>query len=387
MDTKYRTVDAKSSQVLSKAVIQTSFKELYELERDSLAVRPLEDTTAPESIRAYDFASMLEMEDKGRPWLVDPASLGRGDLIEVKVSLEADPIFHMVSVFATVMDLFEDNEHLLGDDVAAQLPQVRSLVRVLEGLLAGLVPVRARLVEYKSAKIGDREVLIHEKLLNQIETGDLCGLRSVYVVGVAERDLFWKDIRRVLFSGAECTVFCRVAIKGLANKWHPVKVANVLAGIVPNFDELMVDLSEMARNTMADTVVSESTALNGDRQPGKGIALAYAELLAGHHGCPLTPQMADSITQVIPSSEDWLGSVDKRRSVFAEVTQVVEAALGVESGADGETRVGFRQAALSEAGFVGALAVEGPGVSRRERGLTTDRDDVFLDTEIIAIYW
>lgn len=149
----------------------------------------------------------------------------------------------------------------------------------------------------------------------------------------------------------------------------------------------MVDLSEMARTTIAGTGISDTTALDEDRQPGKGIALTYAELLAEHHGCPLTPQMTDTITQVIPSTGDWLGSVDKRRSVFAEVTQTVEAALGVESGADGETRFGFRRAALSEAGFVGALPVEGDGVSRRAMGLPTDRDDVFLDTEIIAIYW
>ena len=387
MDTSSRTVEAKSSQVLSKAVIQTSFKELYELERESLTMVPIEDTTAPEPAPPYDFARMFEMEDSGRPWLFDPASLGRGDLIEVKLALEADPIFHMVSVFATVMDLFEDNEHLLGDDVAAQLPQVRSLVRVLEGLLAGLVPIRGRLVEYKCAMIGDREVLIHQKLLNQMETDDLCGLRPVYVVGVAERDLFWKDIRRVLFSGAEYTAFCRVATKGLANKWHPVKVANVLGGIVPNFDELMVDLSERARTTMAAAGVSDTTAFDGDQQPSNRIPLRYAELLAGHHGRPLTPQMRDTITQVTPRTRDWLGSVDKRRPVFAEVTRAVETALGVESPADGETRLKCREVALNEAGFVGSLRVEGDGVSRRARGLTNDRDDVFLDTEIIAIYW
>lgn len=220
MDRKSRTADAKSSQVLSKAVIQTSFKELYEIERDSLAMRPLEDTTAPEFVRPYDFARMLE-RDKGRPWLFDPARFGRGDLIEVEVALEADPIFHVVSVFATVMDLFEDNEHFLGDDVAAQLPQFGSVVRVLEGLLAGLVPIRGRLVEYMSATIGDRETLIHQKLLDQLETDDLPRLRPAYVVGVADRDLFWKDIRRILFSGAEYTAFCRVATEGLAKRWHP----------------------------------------------------------------------------------------------------------------------------------------------------------------------
>ena len=386
-DTKSGTVDVKSSEVLSKAVIQSSFKELYELERDSLSMRPHEDTTPPESVRACDFARILGAEHGGRPWLFDPAGFGRGDLIEVEVALEADPIFHMVSVFATVMDLFEDNEHLLGYDVAAQLPQVGSLVRVLEGLLAGLVPIRGRLVDYKSARIGGRDILIHQKLLDEMGTEDLPTLCSVYVVGVAERDLFWKDIRRVLFSGSEYTAFCRVATKGLARRWHPVKVANVLRGIVPNFDEIIVDFSEMARTTIVGSGVSRIAAIDGDRQRRKEMVGAYAQLLAEHHGHPLTPQMTDTITRAIPNAGDWLGSVDKRRSVFADVTQIVEDALGVERRVDGETRFEFRKAAFGEAGLVDGLPREGDRDRPAARGLRIDSDDVFLDTEIIAIYW
>ena len=159
---------------------------------------------------------MLDSEDGGRPWLFDPETLSRGDLIEVEVALEADPIFHIVEVFGTVMALFRDNEDIFGYDVAAQLSQVASLVRVLEGLLAGLVPVRGRLVAYRSATIGDKNVLIHHRLSDQFDTDDSPKLRSAYVVGVADRDLFWKDIRRVLFSKAEYTAFCRVATEA----WH-----------------------------------------------------------------------------------------------------------------------------------------------------------------------
>ena len=119
MHAKSRTVDATSSEVLSKAVIQTSFKELYELHRNSLALQLLDQNTTPGSVRVCDLVRMLESEDGGRPWLLDSESLRRGDLIEVQVALEAEPIFHMVSVFGTVMALFQDNEHLLGYDVAA----------------------------------------------------------------------------------------------------------------------------------------------------------------------------------------------------------------------------------------------------------------------------
>ena len=387
MDAKSRSVDARNSEVLSKAVIQTNFKELYELERDTLAVKVLDSGAAPESVRVCDLKRMLDQGNERNAWVIDPESLSRGDLIEVELALEADPIFHMVSVFSTVMGVFEDNEHLLGYDVAAQLPQVASLVRVLEGLLAGLVPVRGRLVQYKYATIGDQDALIHQKVIDQMAIDDLAPLRSAYVVGVAERGLFWKDVRRVLFSGAEYTAFCRVATEGVAKTWHPVKVANVLRGIVPNFDELMVDLSEMARTTIGDRGDSRGRKSNGNQQASKKIVLAYAESMADHFGQPLTSEARDMIGRAIPDTVDWLGSVDEKRSVFTTVTEIVEDVLGAKGGVDGETRFKFRNAALNAAGLSGVVSETADGVSRSGERLPANSDVVFLDTEIIAIYW
>ena len=384
MDSKSRNVDARSSEVLSKAIIQTNFKELYELERDTLAVRVLDKSVAPESVRIRELKRVLGQGIERDAGVFDPASLSRGDLIEVKLALEADPIFHMVSVFSTVMGVFEDNEHLLGYDVATQLPQVASLVRVLEGLLAGLVPVRGRLVEYKYATIGDQGVLIHQKLIDQITIDDLPPLCSAYVVGVAERDLFWKDVRRVLFSGAEYTAFCRVATEGVAKTWHPVKVANVLRGLVPNFDQLMVDLSEMARSTIWDPGDSRRKKSDGNRQVSEKVVLEYVELMADHLGQPLPSDVRDRIAPAIPNTVDWLDSVDKKRSVFSTVTGIVEDMLGAKGEVDGETRYQLRNAALSAAGFSVAASEPADGPSLPGERLPTNSDVVFLDTEIIV---
>lgn len=382
-----RTIDARSSEVLSKAVIQTSFKELYELQRNSLALPLPDQATPPSTVRVSDLRGMLNSANTGSPWLFDPENLCRGDLIELEVALEAEPIFHLVSVFGTVMDLFKDNEDLLGYDVAAQLSQFASVVRVLEGLLAGLVPVRGRLVAYKSATIGKKNILIHKKLLDQFDTDELTALRNVYVVGVAERNMFWKDIRRVLFSGAQYTAFCRVATDGLATTWHPIKVANVLGGIVPNFDQTMVDLSEMARQAITGTNVSVPNSFHGDLQHGTNILTAYAQLLADHHAQPLTAQTIDSIARLIPETSDWLTSVDQRRSVFSKVTSIVEETVDPKNHVDGETRFQFREAVLSARGLSSAHLPANGSFKRRTDHSKTDHDVVFLDTEFIAIYW
>ena len=65
-----------------------------------------------------------------------------------------------------------------------------------------------------------------------------------FLVGVAQSDLFWKDIRRVLFSQARYTVFCRLATSGLTDRWGPVKMADVFSGITSDFDEMIWGLGD-----------------------------------------------------------------------------------------------------------------------------------------------
>ena len=232
IDSKVQAGHVQGSQVLRKAIIQTSFKELYDLERTSLALSPPSADSMPTVKGIADVEEKLDPRAKSS-WLVDPSAIRRGELLEVEVELEADPIFRMASVITTLRELVEDNEELFGHMVTTQLPQMRSMAQVLEGLLVGLVPIRGRLVDYVSVSVGGRDVVIHRSVLEQINPETRPETHSAFVVGVAERDLFWKDIRRVLFSNARYTVFCRLATEGLADRWHPVKVADVLAGNRP----------------------------------------------------------------------------------------------------------------------------------------------------------
>jgi len=65
-------------------------------------------------------------------------------------------------------------------------------------------------------------------------------VRRLQVVAVAEADLFWRDIRRVLFSGARYTVLARVSRDNIQTEWTPVKLVELLKDVVPdlaaNFD-------------------------------------------------------------------------------------------------------------------------------------------------------
>ena len=381
--TKRQAGRMQGSQVLRKAIIQTSFKELYDMERASLTLTP-PDANSMHMVRTTDdLDDNLDALAKDS-WLVDPGAIRRGELLEVEIELEADPIFRMASIVTTLRELMEDNEELFGHAITAQLPQMRSTAQVLEGLLVGLVPIRGRLVDYTSTSIGGREVLIHRSILDQINPAIRPETHIVYVVGVAERDLFWKDIRRVLFSKARYTVFCRLATEGLADSWHPVKVADVLAGIVPQFDELIREFSETARLAMAREA-NVSPTPTGQHGNGDGQVIAeYAALLAAHHCQTLATDDIDSLILEISPGEDWLNSVDSRRPVFSEVTRRIDALLGVETSND--VTYALRTTALAKVGVRGPLVPKGSPLSRHGQapGFGSER---FLDTEIVAIYW
>ncbi len=384
LDSEMRAGHVQSSQVLRKAIIQTSFKELYDIERASLALSPPDADCMPTVDAVADLEERLDPPAKDG-WLVDPSTIRRGELLEVEVELEADPIFRMASVITTLQELMEDNENLLGNAITAQLPQIRSMAQVLEVLLVGLVPIRGRLVDYKWTTIGGRDVLIHRLLLEQISPGTRPKANPAFVVGVAQRDLFWKDIRRVLFSQAQYTVFCRLAIGGMSERWHPVKVADVLRGIVPQFDELIREFSKTTRRAMTAAVGAPPTSVGQGAHSGAGLISAYVELLVKHHDGTLEPDVIDDVIQSISLAHDWLSSVDGRRPVFAEATQRVDKALGLETSS--EDAYHLRDAAMRNAGLPGTLASQASNGSVHDAAPVPSSHERFLDAKIIAIYW
>ena len=382
-NSKVQAGHVQGSQVLRKAIIQTSFKELYGIEQASLALSPPDAHSIPTVKGVSNIEESLDSLAKDN-WLVDPRAIRRGELLELVVELEADPIFRMASVITTLRELMEDNEEIFGHAITTQLPQMRSMAQVLEGLLVGLVPIRGRLVDYVSASIGGRDVLIHRSLLDQIDPATWPETHTAFVVGVAQRDLFWKDIRRVLFSKARYTVFCRLATEGVAETWHPVKVADVLAGIVPQFDEMIREFSEEARRAMTAGYTAPPSPAVQHGLSDSQVLEKYVALLVAHHSQTLTPAVIDSLIREISPAKEWLNSVDSRRPIFAEVTRRVDAALGVET--SNEVTYELRVAAVGKVEPEGRLAPQTPGGSRQDQSPSFGPER-FLDTEIVAIYW
>ena len=372
---------------MREAVIQTNFKELYDIEHKVLALRPAEADRLPKVESMGDLEGLLDSSQQAS-WLVDPSTIQRGELMEVEVELEADPIFGMATVIATFFELMEDSEHLLGSAATARLPEIRSAVGLLENLLGGLVPIRGHLVDYDWTQVRGCDVLVHRSLLRQIPLDARPKSYPAVLVGVTQRDLFWKDIRRVLFSQARYTVFCRLATSGLMGRWNPIKMADVFSSVAPDFDELIQNMGDELISGFKQGV--RSAIMNGTPdtpstelyQTEQEVLERYAESLADHHNCDLEPADVDTLTRGISRTENWLASVDYYRPVFAEVTTRVDNSLQVKTPADVACDLRFQAVQLWRLKDIvepnGSTVRGTPPEPKHER---------FLDTEVIAIYW
>jgi hypothetical protein len=266
-------------QVLRKANIQTTFKELVTYESDNLVIA--NDHLATRSpIITGGLADLDRLISSGvHPRLiVDTDDLDRGRLIEVVVELEADHTFKMSAVVSAIVALAETHPALaasLGDfDKASAVSQI------LGELLVGLVPIRGRVLDYQVFSRGDKRYLIHRQLCQQLPPSEQAMLEPLTVVGVTEKDSYWRDIRRVLFAASSFTVLCRISRKGLSSQWNAVKLADVLSGLLPDFAQHLTSL--MAGNPFsAKAIAAVDLALLASRR----LALvSYSTRLAAHLG-------------------------------------------------------------------------------------------------------
>lgn len=381
LNSKVQSSTSNSSQVLRKAIIQTSFRDLRDGEEHTLALSAPRDQSVPTVESASDLESGLSSAEFDG-WLIDPADLGRGILIEAEVELEADPIFRASAIVTTIREIMQENAELFGPENLVHLADLRTAGRMFESLLAGLIPVRGRLVDYKTVRVGDREVLVHDKVL--AGSPALAELKQwpTFVVGVTERDQYWKDIRRVLFSSSRYTVFARLGSDGVADTWRPIKLADLLADVHPMFAQLIGDLGQGVLVAM-ETAATTSQAVPVQQLQGQLIARRYIQLLQEHHGIVLEPEPQALLVERF-GTDELLSSVDSRRPVLKELTDVFDNATNVETSGDAEVALRTQSVAEASLGYGGTLV---PASMSAEPSATQGHVERFIDAEIVAIYW
>lgn len=370
---------SQGSQVIRKSIVQTAFKELYDLKVASPSL--LQARSTPPAAAAFD-----ELLADGRgtaPWVIHPEELARGVLVEAEIELESDDVFQVNVVVSTLLQILEENRELFGNVDYEGMLNMRAIARMLETLLADLVPIRCRLVDYVAVTVDDVDLLVHRAFA---EAARLAGheVRPVFITGVTEERLYWKDIRRVLFAGSRFQIFCRLAGGGPKPEWKPVKLADALREVHPVLGAQLDNLGSLMLSALGDAIALGESGHVDKAGSGLRVAREYVAQLCAHHGRDSDAEAVISALDM-GAAEDpgWLESVDSWRPVFGALTEGTDSALGVHTEAADAARL--RVSAQLDGG------ITLPGLGDRDAPSLVAGgarpDERYLDTEVIAIYW
>ncbi|MEV6825554.1 hypothetical protein [Amycolatopsis sp. NPDC051102] len=377
---RFESARSVNSQVVSKAIVQTLFHELFEHEHEEMALRSSEAKAVLPTVDAL--RSQLEspqLDDERSDWVVPAASLRRGDLIEVEVELEAEEMFRLSAAFATFIEVAEEAEELRAQIKAGQFEQVSGMAKVVETMMAGLIPLKCRLVDYGMVNAAAGLMIVHRDVAAALGLG---GMEPLYLVGHTEKDLYWKDIRRLLFSKSRFHVLCRVSNEGgLRDRWNPMKAADALMRIAPGVGYSMSQFS-----TLSAAAFAGSSTVPTPIEDRKASALVrYGFLLAETSATTLSGLDQANLRLLGVQHAAAFVSASTIRDAFLPIQAFIERCAGKALDASG--LVALRRQACADAGlnvdgtFIESQAV---AVSPSKEGKRSER---LLETETIAIYW
>jgi len=372
--TKAQASDTRTTQVLRKAIVQSTFRDLYQRVRDILVIAPL-----PVDERAPQFVDPEGLKpERSRSWILDPSDFRRGQLIELTVELEAEPLFQARTVVSTFLDIFEQDQALLGMANFAGLADAAVLSRMIEKLGAGLVPLRAKAKDYLVVTRADgTELIVHREVAANL--GSTVQTAPLYLVGVATESLFWKDIRSVVFARAEFQVMARLLRPDLQSSWTPLKLVDVLARVAPQFHDVLETMNSMVLDAMAQGAAPTDSPAQARLVLGE-----YASLIADALGLELDSGEPTLLALLEPPAGLQQSSpVTQWRLAMAPIANHVASLAG--SPVDPQVAAKLRVLAQMKHGLspIGNRAI--PDMSSTPR--MAKGKDRLLDTEIIAIYW
>jgi hypothetical protein len=361
---RYQTTTSQGTQTSRRAVVQSLFKELRELDWIEVVLQPPKGASGADSVDDLVASRLALSADE----------LRRGVLVEVEAELVADPIFRFSTIASELTELAGDFPEMLDQPGAREgMAMLVPGNRFLQRFLAGLVPLRARALSHVVIQIEGREYIV-----SAADAGAM-GLPSVplTVVGVTEQDSYWRDVRRVLFSGSRFTMLCRVARPGLWNSWEPVKLAEVLKEVLPTFPHLIADVGRMG--------LSLDEAQQLQPPPIADALAAFIDAVEALGPPGLTPEAVATARQFAV----------ERGTLFPETVTGQNEAFRLLIGelrAQGCTLSGDQwlelvRAAREKEGLFLFDQPHGSVAAIAEAGGGSCSDERLLDTEVIAIYW
>lgn len=248
----------RSSEATRRYVIQSNFKELYEMRADDMVIS---DEYEPHTSVPRRLWNRLISNDEPQP--VTEVDFSRGDLAEVNVNLGSHEVYDFytaVGSMAEMFDLFpEDSEfsqHLDAEEFSMR--ELRAFSELIEHLLAGLVPIVGEVKDYGVIVEDDKPAIVHKNYASESEAE----CEPLNIVGFVNSDKFWQEETRFLFDDDEYTVYCRLDSEGVSDDWMPIKLLSVVDSIVSGLGESINEIPETFESPDPDTPIGERNEIS-----------------------------------------------------------------------------------------------------------------------------
>ncbi|MFH5800445.1 hypothetical protein [Haladaptatus sp. CMAA 1911] len=249
----------RSSEAVRRYVIQSNFKELYEMRAEDMVIADEYDPKLSIPKRIWN-----RILGKSNERTFDSeVDFVRGSLAEVNINLGSHEVYDFYTAMASIAEMFDTFpkiEELEGniEDQELSLEKLEAFSDLIEHLMAGLVPIVGEVVDYgvlvrdESAEIVSKEYAEE----NNIE------LDRLNIVGFVDSDKFWQEETRFLFDDDEYTVYCRLDSEEVSDDWMPIKLIAVVDSILSGTGESLEDIPDMFEKDENDTVISNKTDLD-----------------------------------------------------------------------------------------------------------------------------
>jgi hypothetical protein len=298
----------------------------------------------------------------------------------MQVELDADETFQISTTIASLVEILtQDAAPLQAFVDRAEVEQVVAFNRILERLLVGLVPIRAKAVDYVVVQHDGAPRLVQRSALDDLPLAGSDSAEPLYVVGFTEQDLFWKDVRTVLFGRHRYVLTGRLAVSQVQDRWSPVKLAEVLRPFLP---ELADQLDGAGRGFGSAIRASARSA----QQPAHDSALDDA-LIDFAMRITTPDATAEELRELLTGwqpPETLDGSLEQTRRAFASVVDLLRDRLG-DTGIDDDRVARHRSDVIVEHGLPPAPAR--PAAAEAASPEPERNGGWFLETEVIALYW
>lgn len=315
VESRLGTSRTSTNEVVRRAVIQSTFRDLWRRDVGVL----LHDISGTKrrfrkTIHSYrDLENALPRLKKAK-MAVPLSDIHRGDIVEMDVKVEADQFFKIITMGTTFLDLMNGRENLFGVS-AADVREVAPMIEVLRELLVGLVPMRGLATSHSVVEVAGEQVAIATELLGNEVRG---GARPLELVGFAESDSFWRDLRRTLFLGSTFTVYARAEGPILSSPWSPIKIADLLESLSPDLrDEVVLPLQQL---DLGNTRLVEAPEARATAQ--FQLENFAAALQAASGTTPDAASVNEAVATAIPALASAT-SIEERRRAFEPVAQAV----------------------------------------------------------------